>query len=67
MRDWSGRAARAGERDRQKESRHVGVRRCANRAILPFGYPVDAVGQGKKKRKSLSEVAHRDRFGQPYS
>ncbi len=36
-------------------------------AILPFGYPVDAVGQGKKKRKSLSDVAHRDRFGQPYS
>jgi len=36
-------------------------------AILPFGYPVDAVGQGKKQRKPLSEVAHRDRFGQPYS
>jgi nitroreductase len=36
-------------------------------AILPFGYPVDALGQGKKKRKALSEVAHKDRFGQPYS
>jgi nitroreductase len=35
-------------------------------AILPFGYPVDAVGQGKKQRKALGEVAHRDRFGQPF-
>jgi hypothetical protein len=36
-------------------------------AILPFGYPADAVGKGIKKRKALGEVAHRDRFGQPYS
>ena len=36
-------------------------------AILPFGYPVDAVGKGIKKRKALGEVAHRNRFGQPYS
>jgi nitroreductase len=35
-------------------------------AIVPFGYPVQAGGQGKKKRKPLSEVAHRERFGQPY-
>ena len=34
-------------------------------AILPFGYPAQAHGQGKKKRKLLSEVAHRGRFGQP--
>src|SRR6266550_3696467 len=26
-------------------------------AILPFGYPVRAVGRGKKQRKTLSEVA----------
>ncbi len=35
-------------------------------AILPFGYPVQALGRGKKKRKSLAEVAHRERFGQPF-
>ena len=35
-------------------------------AILPFGYPVQAVGQGKKNRKPLAEVAHRERFGQPF-
>ena len=33
-------------------------------AVLPFGYPVKAIGRGKKKRKPLSEVAHRERFGQ---
>jgi nitroreductase len=35
-------------------------------AILPFGYPAKAVGQGKKQRKPLAEVAHRERFGQPF-
>ncbi len=35
-------------------------------AVLPFGYPVQAHGQGKKQRKPLSEVAHRERFGQPF-
>lgn len=35
-------------------------------AILPFGYPVDPVGKGKKERKPLSEVASRERFGQPF-
>ena len=35
-------------------------------AILPFGYPAGAVGQGKKQRKPLAEVAHRERFGQPF-
>jgi nitroreductase len=34
-------------------------------AIVPFGYPAQAIGRGKKQRKSLSEVAHRERFGQP--
>jgi len=36
-------------------------------AILPFGYPVDAVGRGKKQRKPLGEVAYRERYGQPWA
>jgi nitroreductase len=36
-------------------------------AILPFGYPVDAVGRGKKQRKPLGEVVHRERYGQPFA
>jgi nitroreductase len=36
-------------------------------AILPLGYPADAVGQGKKNRKPLEEIAHRERWGQPFS
>ena len=35
-------------------------------AIVPFGYPMQAHSQGKKQRKLLSEVAHRERFGQPF-
>ncbi len=35
-------------------------------AILPFGYPVGVVGRGKKQRRSLGEVAHRERYGQPF-
>ena len=35
-------------------------------AILPFGYPADAIGQGQKTRKPLSEIAHRERWGQPF-
>jgi nitroreductase len=35
-------------------------------AILPFGYPAQVVGLGKKKRKPLSQVAHLNRFGHPY-
>jgi nitroreductase len=36
-------------------------------AILPFGYPVATVGKGKKKRKPLSEVVHRERWNQPFA
>jgi nitroreductase len=36
-------------------------------AIVPFGYPAQAIGKGKKQRKPLSEVAHRERFGQPFA
>ena len=35
-------------------------------AILPFGHPAQAAGQGKKKRKPLAEVAHRERFDQRF-
>ena len=36
-------------------------------AIVPFGYPVKAHPKGAKQRKPLSQVAHRERFGQPFS
>ena len=36
-------------------------------AVVPFGYPAKAIGKGKKKRKLLSQVAHRERFGQPFA
>jgi nitroreductase len=35
-------------------------------AVLAFGYPAAAVGRGKKKRKALAEVAHREQFGHPF-
>ena len=35
-------------------------------AIVPFGYPTQDRHQGKKKRKPLSQVAHRERFTQPF-
>jgi nitroreductase len=35
-------------------------------AILPFGYAAQVRAKGKKKRKSLAEVAHREHFGQPF-
>ena len=35
-------------------------------AVLPFGYPVAALGRGRKKRKSLAEIAHRERYGRPF-
>jgi nitroreductase len=36
-------------------------------AILPFGYPARAVGQGKKQRKPLRDVAHLERYGRPFA
>jgi nitroreductase len=36
-------------------------------AILPFGYPVATLGKGQKKRKPLGEVAHRERWDQPFA
>ena len=35
-------------------------------AILPFGYPAGKIGRGKKNRKPLGAVAHRERYGQPF-
>ncbi len=36
-------------------------------AIVPFGYPAEVRSAGKKKRKPLGEVAHRERFEQPFA
>ena len=35
-------------------------------AIIPFGYPAQDRHGGKKQRKPLSQVAHRERFTQPF-
>ena len=36
-------------------------------AIIPFGYPAQAVGKGVKRRKPLETVAHRGHFGHPFT
>ena len=36
-------------------------------AVMPFGYPAPPPTRGKKRRKPLSEVAHLERFGHPFS
>ena len=36
-------------------------------AVVPFGYPAQLRTGGKKLRKSLREVAHHERFGQPFN
>jgi len=36
-------------------------------AIVPFGYPAQPKGAGKKKRKPLGEVAFSERYGQPFA
>ena len=35
-------------------------------AVVPFGYPTETRTKGRKRRKTLSEVAHQERFGQPF-
>jgi len=35
-------------------------------AVVPFGYPANAVGRGRKARKPLADVVSRERFGQPF-
>lgn len=34
--------------------------------VIPLGYPTKRLGQGKKSRKPLAEVAHDEIFGRPY-
>ena len=34
--------------------------------VAAFGYPTDEAAAGTKARKSLPEIAHSERFGQPY-
>ena len=36
-------------------------------AIIPFGYAAQPHTGGKKKRKPLGEVVHREKFGQPFA
>ena len=36
-------------------------------AAVPFGYPVEPGGQGKKNRKPLGEVASHGRYGQAFA
>ena len=36
-------------------------------AIVPFGYPVQTLGKGSKKRKPLGEIAHRETWGNPFA
>ena len=35
-------------------------------AIVPFGYPVQKIGKGKKNRKPIGEVVRRERWDQPW-
>jgi nitroreductase len=35
-------------------------------AVIPFGYPAQSAGRGAKKRKSIGEVASRERYGEPF-
>ena len=36
-------------------------------AVVPFGYDTKERTGGKKNRKALSEIAHREKFGQPFA
>ncbi len=36
-------------------------------AVLPLGYPADAIGRGTKHRKPLDQIAHRERWGRPFA
>ena len=35
-------------------------------AILPLGYPAGVVGRGRKRRKGLDAIAHRERYARPF-
>jgi nitroreductase len=36
-------------------------------AVIPFGYPAQRLGRGRKKRKPLAEVVSAERYGRPFS
>ncbi|HEV2011442.1 MAG TPA: nitroreductase family protein [Candidatus Limnocylindria bacterium] len=36
-------------------------------AVVPFGYPAERLGVGRKKRKPIGEVASHERFGTPFA
>jgi len=36
-------------------------------AVLPLGYPADAIGRGEKNRKPLDQGDHRERWGRPFA
>jgi nitroreductase len=36
-------------------------------AVIPFGYPIEAIGKGEKERKPLGEVVSHGRFGLPFA
>lgn len=36
-------------------------------AVIPFGYPVKTLGKGRKNCKPLAEVAHREKYGEPFA
>jgi nitroreductase len=35
--------------------------------VIPFGYPAEKIGKGRKARKALGEIVHAEKFGIPYS
>jgi nitroreductase len=35
--------------------------------VIPFGYPAEKIGAGKKVRKPLGEVTHAEKYGVPFS
>lgn len=36
-------------------------------AIIPFGYPDQPAGKGKKNRKPFGDVVQKEKYGQPFS
>jgi nitroreductase len=36
-------------------------------AVVPLGYPIRALGRGRKNRRPAGEVASRERYGRPYA
>ncbi len=36
-------------------------------AIVPFGYPVQRLGRGRKNRKPFAQVVSSERYGQPFA